>query len=144
METAIAFYYSGLYTIDRLVVYDLLTTRRRVERTGIVEIETGVKNMTLIKVIRGIIWTVAIVLTCMIGGTALFGAWKALMTTNWNDFVDILGTIGKFIVLIILTFIAGGFILWAIREHVLPLSPEEQSKKLQQDKSGKNSHEESI
>ena len=84
-----------------MLVCNLLTGRRWVEKIGVIVISIGVKDMTLIKVIRSIIWTVAIVLTCMIGGTALFGAWKTLMMTNWNDFVNILITMGKFIVLII-------------------------------------------
>jgi len=66
----------------------------------------------------------------MVCGTALFGAYRILMLTGWDNFNSILVTIGKFAVLMALVFFVEGTTLWVIREHVLPLSSDELSKEL--------------
>ncbi len=88
----------------------------------------------LVKTVRFIIWMVVLALTTIMAGVCLFAAYKVVSTTEWGTFIEILKTLGLLFLLIVLTFIAGGFVLWAIREHVLPLSPEETKDKNPQEK----------
>lgn len=90
--------------------------------------------ITLVKAVRFIVWTVVLTLTTTIAGICLFGTYKLVMRINWDDLTSIFTSIGIIMLLIVGTFIAGGFVLWAIREHVLPLGPEEEKEKSKNNK----------
>lgn len=79
----------------------------------------------LVKVTRAIIWTVVLSLTTTMAGVCLYAAYRVVADTRWEKAIDIGKTLGILFVFIVITLIAGGFVLWAIREHILPLSPEE-------------------
>jgi hypothetical protein len=80
---------------------------------------------TLIRTVRFIVWTVVLTLTATIGGVCLFGAYKTVRRAEWESFISILETIGLLFVLVVLMLVAGGFVLWCIREYVLPLGSDE-------------------
>jgi len=48
-----------------------------------------------------------------------------IVRIDWDDLASIFTTIGVIFLLIFATFVSGGFVLWAIRENILPLSPGE-------------------
>lgn len=56
----------------------------------------------------------------------MYATYRIVQGTDWEKLESIGMTLAVLLGLIVVTFIAGGFVLWAIREHVLPLSPEEQ------------------
>jgi hypothetical protein len=88
----------------------------------------------LISIVRAIIWAVILTLMLSIAGVCLYAAFMLVRQTDWNNFTMVCRTIGILFVFIVLTLIVGGFILWAIREHILPLSPEEQKELKQKEK----------
>lgn len=81
--------------------------------------------INLTKVVRGIIWAVVLILLITIAGVSLFGAWRIVEATKWENNMSILTTIGSLFVCIVLTFLVGGFTLWIIREHILPTMPQQ-------------------
>ena len=82
--------------------------------------------VTLTKFVHFCIWLVVVVLTLLIVGVTLFGSWKIVQATDWQSPWGIFTTIGSLIVCIVLTFVVGGFILWAIREKILPSEQDKQ------------------
>ena len=85
--------------------------------------------ITLVKTVRAIIWTVVVILTTTMAGVCLYAGYKVVIDTNWESITEIGKTLGILFVLIIITFMAGGFVLWGISELVLPLSTDEQKGK---------------
>ena len=88
--------------------------------------------VTLTKFVTFCIWVVVVALTLLIVGVSLFGAWKIVQATDWQSSINILATIGSLIICIILTLVVGGFLLWVIRNKILPSEQDEQKEKVNQ------------
>jgi len=86
---------------------------------------------SLIKTVRAIVWVVVLTLTATIAGVYLYATYMVVRRTDWESFEAVCKTLGMLFVFIVLTLLAGGFVLWVIREHVLPLSSEERKEKSQ-------------